>query len=81
MIKDLTFVCDQKRHLVCIPYSIENLHKMSEVLNIKKCWFHSKKGKSHYDIPKMRIEEITNKCKVVSPKVVMGIINGDITEV
>ena len=54
----MKYYCDDQRHLVCIPYSIENLHKMAEDLNINKCWFH----KNHYDIPKRRIKEIQEKC-------------------
>lgn len=44
---------------------------MSEELNIKKCWFH----KNHYDIPKRRIKEITEKCKLISSKEIIKIIN------
>jgi len=67
---DLIYYCDNKRHLVCKPYSIENLHIMAEDLGIKKWWFH----KNHYDIPKRRIEEITEKCELVSPKDIVRII-------
>ena len=67
---NLKYYCDEQRHLVCIPYSIDNLHLMAEALNIKKCWFH----KDHYDIPKKRITEIQEKCLVVSPKVIVTII-------
>lgn len=66
----LTYVTDKKRHLVCVPYSIENLHQMASDLNIHKCWFH----KNHYDIPKQRIEEIEKRCKIVSPKNIVEII-------
>jgi len=58
------------RHLICLPYSKENLHKMAAKLNIKKHWFH----KNHYDIPIRRIEEIKHKCSVVSPKFILNII-------
>lgn len=68
----LTYLCDGKRHLICIPYSIPNLHIMANSLNIKQCWFH----KDHYDIPKRRIVEITSKCKIVSSKELVRIING-----
>ena len=67
----MEYICDTKRHLICVPYSIENLHKMAEELKIKRCWFH----KNHYDIPKKRIEEITMKCRVVSSKEIVEIIN------
>jgi len=49
---------DNKRHMICHPYSIENLHKMAEKFGIKRGWFHSKGKYSHYDIPKKRIDEI-----------------------
>jgi len=64
------YYCDNKRHLVCCPYSIDNLHKMANHLDIKRCWFH----KTHYDIPKRRIEEIKNKCKIINEKEIAKII-------
>jgi len=67
----MEYYCDNKRHLVCKPYSIENLHKMAESLSIKRCWFH----KNHYDIPKRRIKEITDQCILVTPKDILNIIN------
>jgi FMN phosphatase YigB (HAD superfamily) len=67
----LKYICDSKRHLVCLPYSIENLHQMAEELGIKKCWFH----KNHYDIPKKRIDEITSKChEVVTSRKILRIV-------
>ena len=67
----LEFVCDNKRHLVCRPYSVENLHLMADMLNIKRCWFH----KNHYDIPKRRIQEITSKCTLVNTREIVKIKN------
>ncbi len=71
----LKYYCDQLRHLVCIPYSKENLHKMAKDLNIKRCWYHNSNGKSHYDIPKKRIEEITAKCELVTSQRILTIID------
>lgn len=68
----LQYITDGKRHLICYPYSIENLHKMAEELNIKRCWFH----KDHYDIPKRRIKEIESKCVLVTPKQLLLFIYG-----
>lgn len=68
----MKFFADKQRHLVCEPYSIENLHKMAKILNIKRCWFH----KTHYDIPKRRIKEIEDKCKIVNSKQIVLIIHG-----
>lgn len=67
----MIYYCDNKRHLVCIPYSIENLHLMAKDLDVDKCWFH----KDHYDIPKKRIEEIQAKCRVVSVRRIYEIIH------
>jgi hypothetical protein len=64
------YFCDGKRHLICHPYSIENLHRMAADLKIKRCWFH----KDHYDIPKKRVAEITEKCIVLSTREILKII-------
>lgn len=66
----MKYFCDTSRHLICVPYSLQNLHKMAEDLGIKRCWFH----KDHYDIPKRRVDEITAKCSVVSSKYIVDII-------
>ena len=70
MLPRLKFFCDRSRHLVCVPYSIGNLHIMAEELGIARCWFH----KDHYDIPKKRIDEIMPKCEVISSKDIVRII-------
>lgn len=69
----MIYYTDRARHLVCTPYSIENLHKMAAALDIKRCWFH----KNHYDIPKRRTEEIVRKCRIISSKDIVRIINGE----
>ena len=69
----VTYYCDTNRHLVCLPYSIDNLHQMAKDLHINRCWFHC----DHYDIPKRRIAEITAKCIVVSTKDIVRIKNGN----
>lgn len=69
----MKYYCDNKRHLVCVPYSIENLHMMAKFLSIKKCWFH----KDHYDIPKKRIDEIQSKCEIVTDREILMIIRNN----
>lgn len=69
---NMTYYCDNQRHLVCIPYSIDNLHKMADTLNIKRCWYHNSKF-PHYDVPKKRIQEIKEKCIVVSARDILNI--------
>jgi len=68
----MVFFCDEKRHLVCTPYSIENLHIMADQLGIKRCWFH----RDHYDIPKRRILEIQSRCSIVGSREIIEIIKG-----
>lgn len=75
----LKYYCDDSRHLICIPYSIENLHQMATILNLNKSWFHSGKF-PHYDVPKRRIEEIQTKCEIVSKKEIINIINGALAQ-
>jgi hypothetical protein len=66
----MQYYCDNYRHLICLPYSKENLHLMAESLNIGRHYFH----RTHYDIPKRRIEEIKAKCIIVASKQIVKII-------
>ena len=75
---ELTYVTDRKRHLVCLPYSVINLHKMAEDLDIKRCWFH---GGNHYDVPKHRTDEILKRCVIGTQKDVVDIIRGRVKDV
>lgn len=76
----MKYYCDNKRHLICIPYTRENLHAMAKDLQIKKCWFHTKPY-DHYDIPFKRIDEITAKCTLVSDRDIIRLIkNGEVPE-
>lgn len=66
----MRYLTDGKRHLICEPYSIANLHEMAKDLDIKRCWFH----KDHYDIPVKRKVEVEAKCEIVSSKEIVRII-------
>lgn len=68
----MKYITDGKRHLVCDPYSIENLHQMAADLGIGRHWFH----KNHYDIPKRRMAEIEARCTLVSSKEIVKLIRG-----
>ena len=69
----LRYLTDGKRHLICEPYSVDNLHRMADDLDIKRCWFH--KGKyPHYDIPKRRKKDIELQCEVISSRRIIEII-------
>ncbi|MCK9532879.1 MAG: DUF4031 domain-containing protein [Gammaproteobacteria bacterium] len=69
----MKYLTDGARHLICDPYSIENLHKMADDLDIKRCWFHDGKF-PHYDIPKRRINEIEAKCEIIKSEDIIRII-------
>lgn len=69
----MEYFTDGKRHLVCLPFSVENLHEMAFDLGIHRCWFHAGKY-PHYEIPKRRIDEITAKCTMISSKELLKII-------
>lgn len=70
--------CDRSRHLVCLPYTVENLHRMAELLGIKRCWYHARSKWPHYDVPKRRIGEILAdpRVEVVSSRELLEIIRG-----
>lgn len=72
------YFMDSQRHLICIPYSVDNLHKMANELGIKKCWFHNSKY-PHYDIPKKRVAELKKLVNVVSPKELLRLIKNEKT--
>lgn len=80
MEPELKFYCDSRRHLICVPYSEDNLHAMAYVLGIKRAWFHNTPGLAHYDIPVRRVDEITAKCTVVSSKELVQLIKGKTDE-
>lgn len=71
----MQFYTDGKRHLVCLPYSVDNLHKMAEQLGIGKHWFHNAKN-AHYDIPKRLLERIESQSIKVTSKDIVRICAG-----
>ena len=73
MNEPLTYYCDDKRHLVCLPYSVDNLHRMARALRVHPCWYHGG-DKPHYDVPKTRTAEIKTQCNVVSSRRILQII-------
>lgn len=69
----LRYLCDRSRHIVCLPYSVENLHAMAQDLRLSRGWFHDGRW-PHYDMPTHRIEELTARCEVVSPRTILNVI-------
>lgn len=77
----MRYLTDGKRHLICDPYSIPNLHAMAADLNIGRHWFHRKARDfpgmaaqvSHYDVPKRRQAEIEARCVMVTTRQLIAI--------
>ena len=66
------------RHLVCVPYTVENLHEMAKKLDIKRCWFHNANW-PHYDCPKRRVTQIADEDVIpVTPKQLLTIIKKEL---
>jgi len=72
------YYCDDARHLVCVPYNVDNLHAMARELGIKRCWFHPSPRHAHYDIPKRRIAEIQARCTLVTSEDIVRITRGEL---
>lgn len=69
----MQYFYDTMRHLVCVPYSIDNLHVMAKDLGIGKHWF-DPSPYPHYDIPKRMMEAINRRAKQVRPREVLAIV-------
>lgn len=69
----LEYYSDTMRHLICKPYSVENLHRMAEDLGIKRCWY-DPNPYPHYDIPKKKVALIHSKTNVISAKELLLLI-------
>lgn len=65
-------VTDGRRHLICLPYSVQNLHYMGAQLSLGKHWYHASRG--HYDIPVTRRNELEKLCLKVPPKTIARVI-------
>lgn len=67
----MIFVNDTKGNLICVPYSIENLHKMAAELGIKRKYF----KKNHYKITNAKIwDKIKDKNRILETDLIGDII-------
>ena len=73
---ELEYYCDRHRHLVCIPYSVDNLHLMAKDLGIRPSWYHRKRRAHHYDIPIRSFPEVLSKSTLVTSREIWKIIEG-----
>jgi len=68
--RQLEFFMDSRGHVVCLPYSIENLHKMAKVLSLNKFSF----KKDRYVLPDYKIELARIVSHTVKPATIETII-------
>ncbi len=72
---DLLYFCGEKGHLICVPYSVENLRQMAEELSLHKDWFRNGRI-PHYVIPEQMVEEIQEQCIVVPTREIVKMTRG-----
>lgn len=70
----LRYLCDENRHLVCLPFSWENMQTMLFQLELKRKGLSKTPGKRFYRIPFDRLEEIMDRCEVVAAWEILEII-------
>jgi hypothetical protein len=63
------YLRDNKRHLICVPYSIDGLHAMARDLGIARCWYHGGKH-PHYDIPLTMAADVAARSELVSQRTI-----------
>lgn len=61
-VEELLYLTDGRKNIICLPYSIENLHQMAKELGMNEKYF----NKDHYVVPDHMVDEIEDKCGKVS---------------
>ena len=70
----LTYLCDQNRHLICLPFTWENMQRMAAELQLKRKTLSKVPNKRFYRIPFDRLLEIEYQCEVVPAWRILEII-------
>lgn len=73
--KGIIPLTDGRRHLICVPYDLDNLFAVARNMGIHVRWFH----KDHFDVPIRRRVEIEEKCLKVTPRQIVLVIQGRLT--
>lgn len=61
-VEELIYITDGVGNVICLPYSVENLHKMADDLGIAKRWYRN----GHYNVPKEIADGLEEKCDKVT---------------
>lgn len=70
----LEYYCDNQGHLVCLPYTIDNLHQMANELGLDQSHFKSHPKHAHYLISDNQKDTIMPQCHLVSSKHIIYIV-------
>lgn len=70
----LRYLCDENRHLICLPFSLENMKEMLFQLELKRKGLSKTPGKRFYRIPHERLLEIMAQCELVPAWEILEII-------
>ena len=74
-MEDVIYLYDEKRHLICLPYSEEKLHTMADNLGIGRHFFHKKsRNRSHYDVPVFMMADINKRALKIHHKQTVSIL-------
>jgi hypothetical protein len=73
----LRYLCDENRHLICLPFSLENMKRMAFELELKRKCLSKVPGKRFYRIPLGRLDEIMHQCEVVAAWEILEIITSN----
>ena len=69
-------VCDERGHLVCMPYRLDYLHLLAERFGISPDRYH----RGHYKAPEWMLEELMFHCKVMSSRDIVRIKRYELKE-
>lgn len=71
----IRYLCDEAGHLICTPYTTENLHVAARHLTLGPL-FYKTEPYPHYAVPWMRIEDVRAKCDAVEEAAILAIVGG-----
>jgi hypothetical protein len=70
-IEQKLFLTDGRKNLICVPYSVENLHSMAMELGIPTRFF----DRDKYKIPDTIRDDVEDKCELVSSQTIFRTIH------
>lgn len=74
----ITPMVDRFRHVVCSPYSENNLHATAERLGIGRHWFH-RGSRPHYDSPKRMHGALISALGATDPREIVRVIRSQVS--